>query len=287
MINKDDTKLMLINNDGVELKANHIKASNNDCVLCVPGFGGSFGDGFIKIAEKCIENKLSFIFGYNQGCYTMHKLKRHNPDGSITIINGGGCYDNFDNIIEDMDCFIDYARVQGYKNIYLVGASLGCDKIMKYLKEKEISELKKIIFMCPQDIAMRFDEDMLEEAIANINNNEPDKILSKLFLDFCPISSKTLYDLRYRNDIHNFPYLQEDKDFNSLKIITVPTLIIIGTQDQGLIPSPHSPEYLMNRIKENIKDCTVNFIEGAKHNFRFHEDELATKIIEFILNHKK
>ena len=283
MINKDDTKLILINADGVELKANHIKSSDTDCVLFVPGFGGSFGDGFIRIAEICMEQGISFVFGYNQGCYTTHKLKKHNPDGSITTINGGGCYDNFDNIIVDMDCFLDYTRTQGYKNIYLIGASLGCDKIMKYLKEKEIQELKKIIFMCPQDISMRIDEDMLSEAVKNINNNEPDKILTRLFLDFCPISSKTFYDLRFREDIHNFPYLQDDKDLSNLNIINVPTLVIIGTQDQGLFPSTHSYEYLMNRIKENISDCTISFIEGAKHNFRYYEDELATKIIEFIL----
>ncbi len=282
MIDKEKASVYLKNSQGVELKGYFFPNNSSTCVLCIPGFGGAFGASFVNLCEKCLENGYDFLFCHTQGSYTQKQLKKYNNDGSFEYVMRGGCYEDFDNVIPDIDAWINFIKDKNYNNIYLVGASLGCDKIVKYISEKTIKNLKKIVFMCPQDIAARFDKDMLEEARQNLKNNEPYKILSKLFLDFCPISSKTQYDLVCREDIHNFMYLHDNPSFPNLNKINVPVLCIIGTKDQGLTCGNKTPQFYMELLRKNIKNCTIEFVDGAKHNFSGYENELNTKILDFL-----
>lgn len=282
MIDKEKAKIYKLNSQNIELKACYFKQSDEECVICIPGLGGTFSGVFEVLAEDCIQQGMSFLFAYNQGSYTEKELKKYSFDGSYEKVKRGACYEDMDNIIPDLDCWISFVLEQGYSKIYLVGASLGCDKIVKYITEKPISKLQKIVFMCPQDISYRCDEDMLSEACQNINNNQPLKILSKQFLGFTPITSRSFFDLFSREDVHNFMYMHDEGKFENLQKINVPVFCIIGTCDQGF-GDCENPEIHIKKIQSNIKNCELKLIDGAKHSFKGYEQVTANEIINFLM----
>ena len=159
MVDKESAKVKIINSQGIQLNGYYFPNNSKTCILCIPGFGGAFSNPFIQICEDCQTNGFDFLFCHTQGSYTEKELKKFNNDGTYTYVKRGGCFENFDNIIPDIDAWLNFVNNPNYENIILIGASLGCDKIVKYISERCISNLKKLVFICPQDISKRYDKE--------------------------------------------------------------------------------------------------------------------------------
>ncbi len=89
-----------------------------------------------------------------------------------------------------------YCKKLGYKNIILMGHSMGCNKVIYYLSKHKVKELKGIILVSPPDFAGMEKVDlnyknMLNEAENNIANGHPEKLLSSLVWGFLHLSSGT------------------------------------------------------------------------------------------------
>ena len=114
--------------------------------------------------------------------------------------------------------------------------------------------------------------------LLNIKNNEPEKILSKKFLCFCNMCSRTFYDfIEKQKELNNIPYKNKNDNFSKIRSINIPIYSIIGTKDGG----ENSEEY-MKTISENCKKGKFDIINGAKHNFDDDEEYLSKIILDFI-----
>lgn len=280
MFNKDDYEIKKINKEGVQLKGYYLNANDQKCVVAFAGFAGNCDNLFCNIADHCGLNEVSFLFGNTRGSYEKKDLKTFLADGSCVKKTYGACYENFDDTIADMILWLDYAVELGHKEIYLVGASIACNKIVKLLSIYNNDKIKKVVLLCPQDIQAQIEEKMLEEAKNNLQNNEPEKILTDKFFGFCDVCSRTYYDIATRVDINNIPYLSKGGNFDMFKNIQLPMLGIIGSKDQGLNDND------ANSCMEKIKDNNINFIykviKDAKHTFKHYEDDISDIIINYI-----
>ena len=116
---------------------------------------------------------------------------------------------------------------------------------------------------------------MLEEAL----NNKDNDLLSKLFLEFCYISTNSFLDFYNNEKINNIPYLST-KNYKYLKNIKYPIEIIIGSNDKKDI----NIERNIDELCYQFNNINYNIIKGANHNYNGKEIELVKLIFNIIDN---
>ena len=260
-------------------------SNNSDkCILYIPGISGNFYESkFARvIAEQVSKENIDFLFGHNQGSFQIMNFKYMREDGKIKDILKGAAYEDYDDSNYDIDAWIKFLKERNYKKIILIAHSLGCNKVIKYLNKYNYDGIDACILLSPQDIRNAKDlsihKGMYDEALYNIKNNNPEKILSKKFLCFCNMCSKTFYDfIEKQKELNNIPYKDKNGDFSKIRSINIPIYSIIGTKDGG----ENSEEYMKN-ISENCKKGKFDIINGAKHNFDDYEEYLSEIILNYI-----
>ena len=199
-------------------------------ILIIHGFGGWVYD------EEYLSTNLEFIKNYDVFTFT---LPGH--DGFP------GKYTRFD-WINSAEKQIENLINHGYKNIYLVGHSMG-GVISTYISSK-YKEVKKLVLAAPAFHYLKF------------KNDKPDIIESIIF------SPEVIKE--YKADVIFSRW------FNLPKQVYVPTLIIHGTRD-NLVPSS-SVNYVYNNLSSNYKELLE--VKGINHDiFRSDRKEVVTNLI--------
>lgn len=282
MFIKDDYKIKIFQRDGIELKGYYCENNKDTCVVSFAGLSGTCDNMFCAIADEVINTGISFLFANTQASYKVKELKQKLADGETKLILRGGAYEDYDETIKDMMEWVEYIVNKGFEKIYLVGASLACNRLVSLLNAKQYPNVKKLILICPQDISVQVDNDMMIESQENIISNKGDELLAQKVFGYCEICGRTYKDLFSRKDINNLPYLTEDSNFSMLKAIDIPILSIIGECDQGLSYSNLSAEEAMQRLQKHNSNIQYKIIANAKHSFKNYEEELAKYIVQYL-----
>ncbi len=267
----------IINSDKVCLYGLYSGKKNKTCIIYIPGLGATFSSSIIskKINEFCQKSNCDFLFAANQGSNLMSEILVY--DDKTSCKNGGASYENYNNWFSDMDAWFDYLK--NYEEIIVIAHSLGCNKIVDYISKKKIKNVRKIFLLSPQDLNYLVNLDkhkgLYEEAVFNHSNND-NKLLSKLFLGFCYLSTETYLDFCENKKINNIPYLT-DKDFSIIKSIDIPIFIIIGSNDKKI-----SLENELIALCDDCKNVSYKIIIDANHNYNNKEEELMNLIFNMI-----
>ena len=285
-------KLINVRNiDNVELDGYFFDANSQTCILHIPGFGGAF-DRLPEVMGEYFQSRgISYLCGLTQGAYHNHEYKKYNSDGSVSVKLGGSMYEDFDESKDDIEAFVLYLKNLGYKEIYILGHSLGCNKVLYYSKEYNSNLIKGIILLAPQDfsqmVSIPIHKEMLIEAELNMKSGEPYKILTQKFLGFAPMSSQTFYKFATGKNQHNFNYTNTDDNFETLLAIDKPILFIMGDKDPAF---EKNKEEKMMILLENVKNKYDKFsyiiIPNGRHSFNDLENVVAQYVFDFIGNTK-
>ena len=234
MFEKDDYKIKIINREGLELKGYYDKVNDKKCVIAFCGFGGNCDKAFCTIAEKCIENNISFLFGNTQGSYIRKELKKYTQNNEVVMVEKGAFNEDFDECVKDLAEWIEFAKREGFEQLYLLGASIACNRIVNYLNNYEYPKnIKKVILECPQNLGPQLPSKMVEEADELMSKNIPNKILTDKFFGYCEVTAKTIYNMAHNKKLDNLPYLTNG-DFSMLKNIQLPIRVVVGSCDGAL-----------------------------------------------------
>ncbi len=109
------------------------------------------------IMKICL--KIFNYYGYdfmicnNRGSEQFYRLHR-NIAGVNETIQAGNMYENFDESIYDVSAAVNYAKMNGYEDIILIGQSLGTLKVQYYCEQ--IGDISKVILLSPADMVNRF-----------------------------------------------------------------------------------------------------------------------------------
>ena len=113
-----------------------------------------------KIAEKANKIDIDFLAFNNRGHDIINYIKKEDKEKSELA---GTAYEEISESYEDIIGAINYATERGYKEIYIMGHSLGCTKTIytynKLIEEnnKEIlDQIKGIILLSLVDIPLAF-----------------------------------------------------------------------------------------------------------------------------------
>lgn len=269
------------------------KSTTKDIVLAVHGMSSNaFKDREEKIAEYANRENIDF-FGFNNRGSELVKYIRKEIDGKKEKMLGGTTYEDVLEGYEDIVGAMIKLKELGYENIYLLGHSLGCTKIVYTYKELQeerddlTSLIKGIMLLSlidiPRILKIYLKENYnkyLEYAEEKEQEGKKHEIMpSESFIH--PISVKTF--LRYARDNKEFDFAQYSKDnqFKVLNSIKVPLFMRWGTNKEMI---EQNAQELVIKLKNAIhnKDKDIDYIEGTDHSYKGKEEQLAEQIIRFI-----
>ncbi len=282
--------------DNLNLQAIHWKSSSKDtCIVCIHGMSGNIIENYFAeiLGEEFSKNNYGFIYGHNRGYNHINDIKtsKISKDGGNETKRIGTTYERFEKSIFDIDLWVKKAKNLGYKNVVLMGHSLGCNKVIHYLSKKKCRGISKVILASPPDMVglAKLEKyqpnyiEMLNEAKNNIRNNNPRKILSSILWDWYYLSSQTFLDLFEDNcPADNLPLLRSPNKFNELSNINIPIFALLGEYDDIIIKSLDDD---LKQIKNKAISCPYfenKILEGANHVYGNKEKELSKLLLKWL-----
>ena len=237
-------------------------------------------------------NNFGVMSFNNRGFGYISKIRKLDPesDKKYKSVSIGGAHEVFTECVNDIDGAINWAIENKFKNIYLVGHSTGCQKIVysaSKLQDK-YKELKALILLAPiSDMAAtrnlvpkRVINKAYKYAEKQIQKGKPHQLLPEKLWEGVIDAQRfiSLNDQSSEEEI--FCYSQENKTPKTLKSIKLPIIAIVGENDQFL---DRSAEELMIWFKDNLKvgDGT-SIIRDTDHGFTAKEKETSEVINKFL-----
>lgn len=248
------------------------------------------------IAKQLNEIGMDYLIFNNRGHDLMNYMEQQIEEKKETKIIGMAFEDIKESYFDILGA-IQEAKKQGYEEIYLLGHSLGCTKIIYTYhqliqkQEKDILEkIKGIILLSLIDIPMALKvylRDQFPVMLTYAQNLEKEKLLDQFmpresFIH--PISVKTF--LQYARDYQDFDfarYLDKQNEFCILNEIKIPLFMRWGNQNELIVQEAEELcEMLKNKIKNEKAD--ISYIDGADHNYTGKEEVLGKQIKSFLEN---
>lgn len=203
---------------------------------------------------------------------------------------------------DDLDLVIDHALTKNYKNIYLIGFSLGGNLSLKYVGEhgeKIKPQIKKAVaFSVPLDLyssCVKISETSNYVYSRRFLNNLKAKVISKAAVMPEVLKTEKLKDIKtlkdfddnYTAPLHGFKnaleYYKACSSISFLESITIPTLIVNAKNDPFLSEQCYPENQLKNHkyitFETPEKGGHVGFTEFNKEGLYWSEKR-ALKFIE-------
>ncbi len=288
--------------DGFEFSLVHFtseKIASDDVVIYIHGNGSANALKDVRkmnaMASRFAENNIDFIVANNRGSNYIEQHKQKKGD-FVTKVFTGMAYEKISDSRYDIDGILQYAVNKGYKNIYLLGASTGANKIAVYDKYAAIKpkELKGYIFAAGGDdigLRRRLLGDKLDNSLEVIRKKVEDGngeglVDASIYPTKHPLSYGSLLEmLEELSDYNVFNYhtaITGQAAFKTLKQIKHPSLFIYGSNDDTTyVDVGTAVSHLKNELSVDSNDFSV--IEGADHNFKGYDDTLVDEIVRWIL----
>jgi len=213
-----------------------LKQNSDTVVIISHGLEGNAHRAYIKGMAKAFYEKGFDVLAWNfRGCGDeMNRALRFYHSGAT----------------EDLDEVVSHANSQGYKNIYLIGFSLGGNLTLKYVGERKVSASIKgvAVFSVPMDLytscvkiakpsnwiySRRFLKS-LKKKIQNKAKLMPGLDVTKLN----SVSTIEEFDDCFTGPLHGFKnakeYYQQCSAIGFINTISVPTLIVNALNDPFL-----------------------------------------------------
>lgn len=253
------------------------------CVIITNGTCGNiFENKFLQIVgEELEKNKISFIYAHNSGAF--HRMDTPTRSGKPI----GNTYDLFDNCLEDLQSFVDFAKDYGFKHIILGGHSYGANKVVYYLSQNQKEKIDKYILISPTDTERLKDHEQLSVdklmpiAMKFKKENKLDEVMPEMFDNYNYYTARAFLDFIKNKHAKNLPVYSKNGDWKQLKSIRQTALFVMGEKDDFAFNDTIKH---LETIKENTKtkNSVVKVIENCGHTFRNKEKELAQVILDFV-----
>ncbi len=269
--------------DNLKLPMVHFNSKEHDiCVIFIHGMCQTIIDNYFATVcgNVLSENNIGFLYEHNRG---------HSIENDIVMKDGSfkrcGCmYEIFEDSIYDIDLAIKRAQELGYKRFILMGHSYGCNKLIYYYYKKHPNVLGLILASAPDMVGLQLlrqkdYKELLQEAKENIDNGNPNKILSNLIEDYMYMSSGTYYNWFYENsNLDNLPVMNNSKNWYQFEIIDIPILTFSGSNE--------TDNYMhLDLLKEKAKSCNdfeYKYINDTDHFYNGKELEIGNIILNWI-----
>lgn len=280
--------IRVITEDGLKLNSHLYGGNNRKIVLFVHGFETDFYSlPFIStIADRLVENNIDFISIQHRG--TSQRMEFITESGEGKYI--GSHMEVLEEAYLDIDAFVSWAIKNSYEEIYLAGHSLGTLKSVRYFTEGSYADkIQKLLLLAP------FDKNGQEDVFTEGNWNKYLEQASKeieagngrsyvpSYWEEVEMSYQTFYSWYRPSELGSmFDFYRKDYDFPVLSRIKIPTYIVVGTEDEFFHSTNiENPQEALDILLNSIPQSEGDLLEGCKHIYLGHEDQLADLLTKF------
>ncbi|MCR4330204.1 MAG: alpha/beta hydrolase [Candidatus Roizmanbacteria bacterium] len=293
----DNTRINILHiwtEDNLRLQGVHYDSgSKNTCVLCIHGMSGNFIENYFAsvLGDTLSNQNIGFVYGHNRGYNHINDIVKKEADGKFKTVRIGAMYERFEESINDIDAWLNEVKRLGYKKVVLLGHSLGCNKTIYFYSKKQPKDIAGVVLASPPDMVGLFEKteyqpnhkELLSEAISNIKDGNPRKLVSGTVWDWYQLSSQTYFDLsETKGLVDNLPVLRSPDKFEELSQINVPILGIMGELDDIAIKTLEEDMDLIASKAEKCPSFTKEFIKGANHTYDQQEEAFAKVVTDWV-----
>lgn len=280
--------------DGVDLKGMIYKSEKETKKILISVHG--MATNCIKYRDEVIAkeiNKLGIdllVFN-NRGHDLINYIKKEEKESEELA---GTAFEDVYESYEDILGTIKYVLENNYKEIYIMGHSLGSTKVIYFYNKilennKNLVEyIKGILLLSLVDIPMSIKiylKDKYASTVTYAKNMKKEGMENVLMPEYAfihPMSVKTF--LRYTTQNENIDFARfsdQTYDYKELNNIKIPLFMRWGNNGELIIQEANE---LCNDLKSKIKNEKLNigYIDGANHGYNEKEEELAKDICDFI-----
>jgi len=258
----------------------------NSIIIFVHGsWGNFFKENYLEDMSKDF-NYYGYDFLTFNNRWSEQFLRLHRKSSWVSeVIKAGNIYENFDESIYDIMAAINYAKNNGYKDIILLGQSLGTLKVQYYCEQ--MWDIKKIILLSPLDMINRFRSRVKEQYDELIDISK--KLISEwkpyemITNEFSALKVASTMAIGSKADLFK---LEENRDIKKPLNYNGYVSIIVWTNEH--VYSWWDMEYVKNRFEKRFKNAKIQFytVPNSTHNYNEHEKEISKLIIDSIRNMK-
>lgn len=268
--------------DGCFLPGMIERADNktDSIIIFIHGSGGNFfkADYYEDMAQEFNYQEYDFMVCNNRGSEQYFRLHKK-VNGKNETFRAGNIYENFDESIYDISAAVSYAKELGYKDIILVGQSLGTLKVAYY--SEQVGDVQKIVLLSPVDMVNRFryrvkDEydNLIKKSKELVKEGKPYEMVTD---EFSALKVASTMAINSKADLFK---LEEERNIKTPLNFKGYVSIIAGTSEH--VYKGWSMDYVENRLKERYKNAKVQFytIPNSTHDYKEHEKQVARLIID-------
>lgn len=276
--------------DGYLLHGLFIEPTNstNNIIIHIHGSGGNFyWNTFHQYyAEMANILQYSYLSVNTRGADVYNTETGSNSTGSAVEI--------FEESIFDINSWIEWIILKGYKNIILSGHSFGTNKIQYYALNGEYKKkIKALILLGFTDSyggQLEYlkknnlkNEDFLNESEKLIHEGNPLQLLSNPHVNWgeLPQTAQSYLNFMSPNSaLSKILPLGTTQKLENFQKINIPILGIVGDTNECTVIPPNKAVVLMNNQNINAQ-CYM--LEKCTHGYKGKEKEVIEKIKKFIM----
>lgn len=259
-------------------------------IIHVHGMASDFYSSQLqKIAhEQYLLHGLAYCSGENRGTHSSTTFKTDNGQ-----VIGGNSFEKLEDCVLDIEAWIDLAKAQGYKHIWLQGDSLGPSKIAYFLDHHKNYSIAGTIWISPSDMhglvrdpeGIKDHELLLPEAKRLVSQQRNYQLLSnKLWGEYYLSAETYLNFFDEGSAMAIFNYGAPELGWDVVNNISVPVIAFTGTKDDGIEPvmEPHEAMHLLEKQLVNSPKVKTAVFDNATHSFEGFEQQIVDDVVEFI-----
>lgn len=264
----------------------HADKKTNSIIIFIHGSGGNFfkANYYEDMFEDFNYYGYDFMICNNRGSEQFFRLHRNNAGVNETI-KAGNIYENFDESIYDISAAVNYAKENGYKDIILVGQSLGTLKVQYYCEQ--IGDINKLILLSPVDMVSRFRfrvndkyDELINKSKELVSNGKPYDMVTN---EFSAIKVLSTMAIGSKADLFK---LEENRDITKPLNYKGNVSVITGTNEH--VYKGWKMDYVEDRLRKRFSNAKFQFytIPNSTHDYHAHEKQISKLIIDSIKNMK-
>lgn len=196
----------------------------------------------------------------------------------------GSWNEDFRNVDEDLEAYLNYANTSGYKRIVLAGHSLGANKVLWYLSRHHDAPIEHFLLLSPANLDAMMggvtsqEKDYIRKMV---QEGRGEQMLPFYFMGWVECVARTAWQWLFTNWLNNV-HLTDDADWCVTEGVQHTGALLIGTYDNFAGGDPVS---FLERINRHIPTATQNkliFIEKTGHTYQMKHQEVADTILKLM-----
>ncbi|MBQ9002717.1 MAG: alpha/beta fold hydrolase [Eggerthellaceae bacterium] len=271
--------------DGVLFDA---PGGSDTVVIAIAGIHGNFYSNpfYVNFGETLNKGGVDFV--YAQTCDAFGQIPTMNVKTGEHVIIGSQTED-FNDAVDDVVAYVNWAFERGYSHIYLGGHSLGANKVMRYLSETRDERVERFILLSPANVTYMTsgttdrERQMVRDYMAS---GRAEDMLPFALMGWAPCVARTAHQWLFEpilNNAHTAP----DADFSQAARIAHTGMLLVGTYDNF---TEGDPAAFLRNINAHMPTAAANelvFIERTGHTYQMKEQEVADTLLEVVARWRK